>query len=1085
MSAPEDPANPAAQAPVPNLAVGASVAPSEQHLAKALGDELMALRNADTLSPRHPVRVNRRELMLELNNALSTHPGLIGARLSAIQDRLRRQIQENPAAPAVNVHDESVRVLAQELFGEATLIAELGLNQPGGKSGADLSLDQWQFLQTRLLNLQLRSPNPSPDRLKQSIDFLHTNIEACKPVVSDAQAADVLLDYLLRSSVEIGSTTVPAAMLGARLLPVMRAAYHRVESLMASGSLSPASDVESQFATGVGVVAARMLLNGQGAIDLNPVRDLKVALEKKGQPPEVLPALVPWYGRVLGALESNAELVKTLEGIQAPADQSSPAASIIRSTLGLSVSERVSALHARQAVLAAMLTPLRQGAVGSCFATSVAIRIQQQQLLQMVQDMAKLISSGELVFTRSDGSIKRLLLSETAGASALSESIALPSSDRARAAIQADPGLRAALHAVGIKAEEIENCIGKAIDSINARASVAGGDRLTSASEIIDEVLFTRHGITRADLDEHKKVPQLIQDVLRCQLELEALRASQNLANAQSAIDAKMTEINALVDRRQAIADLASAPLMPQFLDERDLAVSAWQGTQDNRILRAWEYTLSARAESRASDKFMEPLSKALGAVVSKTLERGNPSVETALRHQVRTEIERLVAERLDYVYDASMQSALAADGSSTEGGFVLMDIGRQGSGDLPTRIDSAETFQMMMAALSAEALQNVAATLPQDAARSSLQAAGRQLIGEWFTSQSASVGAKTLVDYVTVAMNDRRSKPNKEREAGLPWALPDGYDARAMLALRAGEVALSKRDVMPAPGEGARHSPEDVVVFLIDQVRKLPQPIADAINADPQYFSLPMSKSGHAFLFKPGLKTSQGASGIFAARQASVDVDSRTWLRDELKPGCDALGGQMVPDPDMPLWLERIGRSVSKEPILDRLALGDPNSRGFADWKARVINQAGQPVTWKGLREAVANDLRAELITGEFQLSILESLPDAQRGEHEEKLQRSIDDRLLALMRPVDSMIVRALNPPVMVLADLNWGSAIEPCHLGATYNPFSGESEFWMCSNAQGTSLVRPLREDSWVSGIALVSAPSALGVGVAQQI
>jgi hypothetical protein len=186
-----------------------------------------------------------------------------------------------------------------------------------------------------------------------------------------------------------------------------------------------------------------------------------------------------------------------------------------------------------------------------------------------------------------------------------------------------------------------------------------------------------------------------------------------------------------------------------------------------------------------------------------------------------------------------------------------------------------------------------------------------------------------------------------------------------------------------------------------------------------------------------------------------------------------------------MPLWLERIGRSVSKEPILDRLALGDLNSKGFADWKARVVNQAGQPVTWKGLREAVANDLRAELIAGEFQFSILESLPDAQRGEHEEKLKRSIDDRLLALMRPVDSMIVRALNPPMIVLADLNWGSAIEPYHLGATYNPVSGESEFWMCSNAQGTSLMRPLREDSWVSGISLISAPSVLGVGVAQQI
>lgn len=1080
VKAAEDPAKPAAQAPVPDLAAGATAAPSERRLVKALGDELMALRNADTLSSLHPVRVNRRELILKLDSDLSGHPGLIGTRLSPIQDRLRRQVQENPAGPAVDVYQESVKVLAQELFGEATLIAELGLNKPGGKSDTRLSPDQWQSLQTKLLNLQVRSLNPSSERLRQSIDFLRTNIEACKSILSDEQATDALLRYLLSGPEAIDGMAVPAVILGARLSPVMSAAYHRVQFLEATGSPSPTSDVLPQIVTGAGVVAARMLLNDQGILDLNGARDLKFALEKNGPPPEFHSDLVPWYGRVLGALESNAELVKTLEEIQAPEDQTSPSASMIRSTLGLSATERVTALHARQAVLAAMLTPLRQGTVGSCFATSVAIRIQQQQLLQMVQDMAKLISSGELVFTRSDGSIKRLLLSETASASALSESIALPDSKQARAAIQSDPGLSAALHAVGIKADEIESRIGEAIDSIDARASAAGGDRSTTVAEIIDEVLFAKHGITRADLDEHKKVPQLIQDVLRGELELEALRTSPNLANAQNAIDAKISDIEKLIDERLDIAGRPSAPLMPQFLDERDLAVSAWQGTQDNRILRAWEYTLSARAESNVSDRFMQPLSQALGAAVLKELDSGNPRVESPLRDQVTKEIERLVAERLDYVYDASMQSELAADGSSTEGGFVLVDIGRPGSGDLPTRITSAETFQMIMAALSAEALQSVAATLPQGSARSNLQAAGRQLTGAWFSSRPASAGAKTLLDNVTLRLNYLRSKRNKESEAGLPWALPDGYNANAVLTLRAGEVALAKRDAMPAAGKGARHSPEDVVVFLIDQVRKLPQPVADAIDADPEYFSLPMSKSGHAFLFKPGLKTSLGASGISAARQASAGIDSRTWLRDGLKPGCDALGAQAIPERNLPLWLEFIGRAVSKEPKLDRLALGDPNSKGFADWRARVVNQAGQPVTWKGLRQAVANDLRAELNAGEFQFSILDSLPDAQRGQREADLKRSIEDRLRVLMQPVDSMIVQALNPPVIVLADLNWGNGIEPHHLGVTYNPVSGESEFWQCGSAQGTALLRPLHQESWVSGISLISSPSLLGVG-----
>jgi hypothetical protein len=547
-------------------------------------------------------------------------------------------------------------------------------------------------------------------------------------------------------------------------------------------------------------------------------------------------------------------------------------------------------------------------------------------------------------------------------------------------------------------------------------------------------------------------------------------------------ISAKEAEIDALINRRQAIADLASASLMPQFLHERDLAVSAWQGMEDNRILRAWEYTLSARAESRVSDRFMDPLSRSISALAANELTLGKPVVDGTPISQVEKELKSLINERFDYVYDASMRSTLAADGSSKEGGFVLVDNGRPGSGDQPTRIDGAETFQMMMAALSAQALQNVAAQRPQSADRGALQAAGQRLIRAWFASKPAAAGAQTLMDNVTTGVNLLRREKYNNKEAALPWALPDGYRSNPVLALRAGAASKVVSTRMSSPAKDTRHSPEDVASFLIDEVRKLPQPIADAIDADREYFSLPMGTQSHAFLLKPGLegrgiKDSKGSLGIGKARAAAQD--SRTWLRDAIKPMCDALGEQAIPDQDVSRWLERIGRAVSDAPELDRLALGDPNSQGFSDWKARMVSQAGTPVTWKGLRQAVADEFRTELTAGEFQFTMLNSLPPAARGTREAELKRGVEERLRAVMQPIDARMVLELNPPVVMLADLNWGSATEPGHLAVTYNPASGESEFWRCNDAQGTQLISPLYGDAWVSNVSLIADPAALGI------
>ncbi|MDR1255215.1 MAG: hypothetical protein LBJ78_04320, partial [Puniceicoccales bacterium] len=66
----------------------------------------------------------------------------------------------------------------------------------------------------------------------------------------------------------------------------------------------------------------------------------------------------------------------------------------IRETLGLPPGAPITPKEAQQAALAALLSPLRQGKVGSCFATSVAINIHDTRPSEMLRDMASLIEKG-------------------------------------------------------------------------------------------------------------------------------------------------------------------------------------------------------------------------------------------------------------------------------------------------------------------------------------------------------------------------------------------------------------------------------------------------------------------------------------------------------------------------------------------------------------------------------------------------------------------------------------------------------------------------------------------------------------------
>lgn len=99
----------------------------------------------------------------------------------------------------------------------------------------------------------------------------------------------------------------------------------------------------------------------------------------------------------LNEIASKYPLIREISLAKKPAEVNSDMNRILRSYLNLDADEEITDLHAIQATLASLLTILHQGPVGSCFATSEAKQVQDEQPKWFVKDMRMLIQTGELV----------------------------------------------------------------------------------------------------------------------------------------------------------------------------------------------------------------------------------------------------------------------------------------------------------------------------------------------------------------------------------------------------------------------------------------------------------------------------------------------------------------------------------------------------------------------------------------------------------------------------------------------------------------------------------------------------------------
>jgi hypothetical protein len=152
---------------------------------------------------------------------------------------------------------------------------------------------------------------------------------------------------------------------------------------------------ELAFHTKIPSFIAEALLTDTGTINLGII-DLLAEKFLISDPP-INHQVNLAYG--LHLLQYSPQLRNEFEKIRRPSSPNMPSNDVIRAVLGLSPEIEITDLHAKQTILTALLSHIRQGEAGSCFATSLANEILSAHLAFCLKDLTQIIQESKLTRT--------------------------------------------------------------------------------------------------------------------------------------------------------------------------------------------------------------------------------------------------------------------------------------------------------------------------------------------------------------------------------------------------------------------------------------------------------------------------------------------------------------------------------------------------------------------------------------------------------------------------------------------------------------------------------------------------------------
>jgi hypothetical protein len=243
----------------------------------------------------------------------------------------------------------------------------------------------------------------------------------------------------------------------------------------------------------------------------------------------------------------------------------------IRDTLLLPENQSVTDAHVRRAVVAALLTTLRQS-LGSCFATAPAIIIHEDQPLLFLRDLDELMGTAKLKRTVA-GNEYSVPMSASWGQGDLKKPIPITSPVKASQPLWRSTPLLHVLHALGIVSPEATgekgyNAVYSLLVSLLGGRFTEGGWMLTNVEEIVKLLILQQLRLTEKDLREFESRPKVL-------LQTTLVVETHEMKGGRAEFDKLFSRFFSMLENGKRI-----------FKAEGDCA-----------LLKSWEFTLASFAE--------------------------------------------------------------------------------------------------------------------------------------------------------------------------------------------------------------------------------------------------------------------------------------------------------------------------------------------------------------------------------------------------------------------------------------------------------------------------------------------------------
>ena len=317
---------------------------------------------------------------------------------------------------------------------------------------------------------------------------------------------------------------------------------------------------------------ANLLINEAGDLLMPKVRLAKELLERR-------PYTLAYGGeeergrdqRFLKALTflcENVEAQRLIKKISRPLTNRL-AENAIRDTLLLSANVPVTDVHVRRAVLASLLTTLRQS-LGSCFATAPAIIVHEDQPLLFLRDLDELMGTAKLKRTVA-GNEYAVPMSSSSGQGDLRKSLVFTGPLQSSPPVWRSAPLLRVLQALDIISQEAQgedgyHAVFLSLEELFRGRLVEGKWFFTNVEEILKLFILRYLSLTEAQLTEFENRPKAMMQT-------------------------------SLVVTTEVTGVTAKDKLFGQFYSMWDNAKRLFVAEADCVLLKSWEFTIASFAE--------------------------------------------------------------------------------------------------------------------------------------------------------------------------------------------------------------------------------------------------------------------------------------------------------------------------------------------------------------------------------------------------------------------------------------------------------------------------------------------------------